>query len=145
MAAGESTSQAFEISLPFDADSGVAPIRADFKIDAEREYRFSVFRELNVGDAEIELETSTQIDQDGALLVEQRMVNHGPELADFKCYLTVDGRRRQRMQVFRLGGTPDVKVYRYPGGAELTNKEFWLQVVEVNGSRVLNHKFVAEQ
>ena len=73
------------------------------------------------------------------------MVNHSPTLVDFKCLLYAPGRRRQRMQVFRLGGSPDVKIYRYPDGAQLLGAELWLRAEEVNGSRVLNHRFVVEQ
>jgi hypothetical protein len=147
LAAGETADMPFEISLPFDANSGPAPIRADFTVDADEQHRFSVFSELKVGDGQIELETSTRIDSDGSLIVEQRMVNHSPELVDFKCFLMAPGRRRQRMQVFRLGDNADVKVYRYPNGADLVgpDKVFWLRAEEVNGSRVLNHRFVAEQ
>jgi hypothetical protein len=145
LAADESVARPFEVSLPFDASSGTAPVRADFVIEADRQYRFSVFRELSVGDGEVELETNTRLEDDGSLVVEQRMINHGDELVDFKCLLYAPGRRRQRTQVFRLGSNPDVKIYRYPDGAQLLGAEFWLRAQEVDGSRVLNHRFVVEQ
>jgi hypothetical protein len=47
--------------------------------------------------------------------------------------------------VFRLGSSPDVKIYRYPDGAQLLGAEFWLRAQEVDGARVLNHRFVVEQ
>jgi hypothetical protein len=73
------------------------------------------------------------------------MVNHSPQLVDFKCMLNAPDRRRQRMQVFRLGASPDTKTYRYPNGAELIGAEMWLQIEEVNGSRAINHRFTVEQ
>lgn len=152
LAAGETQLKPFDISLPFDADCGDAEIRADFTVDADRQYKFTVFRELHVGDGLIEMEAHTRLDTDGALIVEQRMVNHSPTLVDFKCFLYIEGRRRQRMQVFRLGDSPDVKLYRYPDGAALLDpdkdgkpKTFWLRAEEINGSRVLNLRFVPEQ
>jgi hypothetical protein len=147
LAAGETVVKPFEISLPFDASSGVAPIRADFIVDADRQYHFSVDRELIVGDGQVELETTTRLEEDGTLVVEQRMVNHSAELVDFKCFLYAPGtgRRRQRMQVFRLGASPDVKTYRYPNGSQLLGSELWLRAEESNGSRVLNHRFIVEQ
>jgi hypothetical protein len=145
LAAGESISRPFEVALPFDATSGKTPIRADFVIEADRQYRFSVYRELTVGDGDVQLETTTRLEEDGSLVVEQRMINHGSELVDFKCLLYGPGRRRQRTQVFRLGGSPDVKIYRYPDGAQLLGSEFWLRAQEVDGSRVLNHRFIIEQ
>ncbi|HMO85407.1 MAG TPA: NEW3 domain-containing protein, partial [Lacipirellulaceae bacterium] len=145
LAAGETVIKAFDVSLPFDAASGPAPIRADFVIEADRQYRFSVNRELVVGDGQVEIETTTRIEEDGSLIVEQRMINHGADLADFKCLLFAPGRRRQRIQVFRLGASPDAKAYRYPDGAQLLGATLLLRAEEVNGSRVLNHRFVVEQ
>jgi hypothetical protein len=64
---------------------------------------------------------------------------------DFKCLLYAPGKRRQRTQVVRLGSSPDVKIYKYPDGARLIGAEFWLRVQEVDGRRVLNHRFIVEQ
>jgi hypothetical protein len=145
LAAGETVLKPFEISLPFDASSGLAPISADFTVDVDRIYQFSVDRELIVGDGQVQIETTTRLEEDGTLVVEQRMSNQSPKLVDFKCLLYAPDRRRQRMQVFRLGASPDTKIYRYPNGAELLGAELWLRAEEVNGSRVLNHRFVVEQ
>jgi hypothetical protein len=145
LAAGETVSRPFEIALPFDASSGKAPIRADFIVEADRQYRFSAFKQLTVGDGAVQLETTTRLEGDGSLIVEQRMTNHGDSLVDFKCLLYAPGRRRQRTQVFRLGSSPDVKIYRYPDGAQLLGAELWLRAQEVDGSRVLNHRFIVEQ
>jgi hypothetical protein len=142
LAAGETVVRPFEISLPFDATSGAAPLRADFSVDADRLYRFSVDRELIVGDGLVQIETATRLEDDGTLIIEQRMVNHSPQLVDFKCHLSAPGRRRQRTQVFRLGASTDAKVYRYPHGSQLLGAELWLRAEEVNGSRVLNHRFI---
>ena len=145
LGANETAALDFDALLPFDAASGTAPIRADFVIDAERQYRFSQFLELNVGDGEVELETSTRLEDDGTLVVEQRMLNHSSKIVDFKCLLVAPGRRQQRAQVFQLGGNPDVKVYRFPNGDELVGGELWLRAKEVNGDRVINHRFIVEQ
>jgi len=147
LAAGETIAKPFEVLLPFDASSGDAPIRAEFTVDADRQYRFSVDRELTVGDGQVELETTTRLEEDGTLVIEQRMVNHSPKLVDFKCLLFApgSGRRRQRLQVFRLGPSPDVKTYRYPDGEQLLGTEMLLRAEEVDGSRVLNHRFIAEE
>lgn len=145
LAAGETVVKPFEILLPPDAASGIAPFRVDFTADADAAYEFSIDRELIVGDGQVDIETTTRLEEDGALIVEQRMVNHSPQLVDFKCLLHAPGRRRQRMQVFRLGDSPDSKTYRYPDGAQLIGAELWLRAEEVNGVRVLNHRFVVEQ
>lgn len=145
LAAGESAAKQFFVTLPLDATNGVAPVRIDFVVDGDREYRFGVYRDLNVGDGQIELETNTRLEEDGTLVVEQRMVNFNPSLTDFKCQLYAPGRRRQRVQVTQLGENADLKVYRYPNGADLIGAEFWLRAQEIDGARVLNHRFTVEQ
>jgi hypothetical protein len=147
LAAGETAKLPFEITLPFNASSGATPVRAQFSVDVDRTYQFAADRELLIGDGQIQIETTTRIDEEGTLLVEQRMVNLSPQLVDFKCmlYAPESDRRRQRMQVFRLGSSPDVKIYRYPNGADLIGTEMWLRAEEVNGSRALNHRFTVEQ
>ena len=131
--------------LPFNAVSGRTPIRADFQFAADRQYKFSVYREVSVGDEDIELELHTRLEDDGTLIVEQRMVNHSDELVDFKCLLFAAGRRRQRMQVYRLSSSTDVKTYRYQDGQDLIGREIWLRVEEQGGNRVFNFRTIAEE
>lgn len=145
LGAGEKAKRPFQIMLPFNAVSGTAPLRADFELAADRQYKFSVYREVTVGDENIELELHTRLEDDDSLVVEQRMVNHGGEPVDFKCLLYAYGRRRQRMHVFRLTSSVDIKTYRYPEGQSLVGQELWLRVEEQGGNRVLNYRTIVEQ
>ncbi|MEM9351451.1 MAG: NEW3 domain-containing protein [Planctomycetota bacterium] len=145
LAAGETTRRPFEVVLPFNADSGDAPITATLRFVADTDYEFSVFRNLEVGDAEIELDVHTRLTDDGNLIIEQRMINHSGEFLDFKCSLYAESRRRQQMRVFKLGPEYDLKTYRYANGKELLGKELWLRIEEVDGPRVFNHRIIAEE
>ena len=148
LAIGEKAKRPFQIFLPFDATSGSTPIRIDFDVVAERPYRFSIYRDLNVGDKEIELEVNTRLQEDGVLVVEQRMINRGSTAVDFKCLLNASsaGRRQQRMQVFQLTNSWDTKTYKYIDGEELLGEELYLKVEEQGGQRrVLNYRFTVEQ
>jgi len=145
LAAGETAERPFQIVLPFDANSGNAMLRADFDFAADRQYRFSIFRQLVVGQGDIELELHSRLEDDGSLIVEQRMINHAEEPVDFRCLLYAPGRRRQRMQVYRLSNSQDIKTYVYPNGRDLLGSELWLRAEELGGTRVLNHRFVVEQ
>lgn len=145
LSAGEQTRRPFHIVLPFDANTGDATLRADYTFAADRAYRFSVYRDVRVGDQDIELELDTHIDQDGRLVVDQRMINYSAQRADFKCLLRVDGRRTQKMQVFRLGNSYDRQQYIFPNGEELVGRNIWLRAEELNGTRVINHRVKVEQ
>ncbi len=145
LSAGEQARRPFHIVLPFDANSGEATLRADFTFTADRAYRFSIYRDIKVGDQDIELELHTHINEKGMLVVDQRMINHSPEFADFKCLLYAQGRRTQKIQVFRLSNNSDLQTYLFPKGQELVGTKLWLRAEELGGTRVLNHRTTIEQ
>jgi hypothetical protein len=142
LGAGEAKSFPFEIRLK-NAIFGEQPMRVDFVVDAEEQYRFSVYRTMWVGTGDVTIDIKTHLDKEGVLIVEQLMTNNSDRPVDFKCNLFAKGHRRQRSQVYRLGPTIDRKVYRYPNGAELVGKELTLEAEEIGGERVLKFRFVA--
>jgi hypothetical protein len=142
LAAGEKCEFPFTIRLK-NALFGRQPIRAEFKVQADEPYQFSVYTELEVGTVDLTLDVNTHVDKAGTLIVEQLMTNSAKQLADFRCYLWAKGHRRQRVQVYRLGRNVDRKVYRYPNGAGLVGSEMLLEIEEQNGPRVLKYRFVA--
>jgi hypothetical protein len=142
LAGGEEFHFPFEIRLK-NAVFGEQPMRIDFDINADEQYKFSVYKSMSVGTGDVTIEIKTYVDKDGTLVVKQMMTNKSDHLVDFKCYLYANGFRRQRAQVYRLGTTPDRKVYRYPGGADLLGKTLLLEAEEIGGLRVLKFSFVA--
>jgi hypothetical protein len=148
LAVGEKVRRPFQVYLPFDAICGPTPLRIDFEVNAEKAYRFSIYREVNVGDKDIELEVNTRLKDNGSLVVEQRMINRGDKPVDFKCFLNASsvGRKQQRMQVYQLTNTWDSRTYTYVDGEELLGEELYLKVEEQGGQRrVLNYSFTVEQ
>ena len=145
LSAGERARRPFQVVLPFDANSGAETFRADFDFSADRPYRFSIYRDVRVGDQDIELELHTHINEKGQLVVEQRMINHSPDFADFKCLLYAQGRRTQKIQVYRLGNNHDLQTYLFPEGQQLVGTKLWLRAEELGGTRVLNHRITVEQ
>ena len=139
-----------EMQFPFDVELknalyGKQPIRIDFKLQADEQYAFSVYTQLEVGTADLTLDVTSFIDKDGMLIVEQLMTNSADRLADFRCYLSAKGHRRQRMQVYRLGPNVDRKVYRFPDGQHLVGDEMLLEIEELNGPRVIKYRFIATE
>jgi hypothetical protein len=144
LSADESVEFPLEIVLK-GATYGEQPIRIDFEVDAEQTYVFSVFRTMHVGLGEITVALDSHLDENGTLVVEQRMVNLGNRLVDFNCYLYADGYRRQRAQVYRLGREENLKKYLFPNGATLVGSELLLEAVEVDGSRILKYEFTVTE
>ena len=142
LAAGENFHFPFEVRLK-NATFGKQPMRIDFDVSADEQYKFSVYTAVWVGAGDVTIDVKTHLDKDGTLIVQQIMANKSDHLSDFKCNLFATGFRPQRAQVYRLGATPDRKQYRYPNGSELLGKTLLLEAEEIGGLRVFKFSFVA--
>lgn len=129
-----------EILLRGDAASGVSPVRIDFEVNADQQYQFSVWRELQIGLGEIDLEIATRLDERGNLIVEQQMTNRTDKSVSFNCYLFASDRRRMRQQVIGLGRGRDKRTFVLHDAASLEGTTLWLRAEEINGQRVLNYR-----
>jgi hypothetical protein len=137
-----------EMKFPFELQLksvwyGKKPVRVDFTIEADEKLEFSIYQDLEIGTEDLSLDVKSHLDKDGTLVVEQTMTNSASRMADFKCSLRAQGHRPQRVQVYRLGKTPDRRVYHVANGADLIGKELWLELEELNGPRTLKYRFVA--
>ena len=146
LAPGEAAKFPFAVRLK-NAYYGPQPVRLDFTIQAEEEYSFSAYMQLDVGSKDLTLDVKTHVDKDGTLIVEQLMTNSSDRLADFRCLLfpMSEHHRRQRMKVYRLGEKLDRKVYRIPNGRLLVGRELRLEIEEINGPRMLKYRFIATE
>jgi hypothetical protein len=144
LATGEEREQPFEVMLQNVASSGTQQVRVDFDVTADRRYRFSVLRGMQVGLGEVVVELETWLNDDGRLMVEQHLSNHSNERLSLNCTLFVPGRRRHRLQVHELGTMQVTDTYALPNGRELLGRTLWLRAEEMDGPRVLNYHVVAE-
>lgn len=136
-----------EGSVPFratliESNYGEQIVRVDFKVEGDREYEFSVWRKIHVGLGDIRLMIQTEITDTGRLVIKQEMQNNSSKLTNFKCQLYAPPSRRKRVQVYQLGTNVDKKIYSYLDGRNMVGREMKLRVEEVDGSRVLIHRFV---
>jgi hypothetical protein len=142
--AGEPFDMSFRTLLK-EAAYGRQPVRIDFDIEADRRYRFSVWRDIQVGLGDIEISVKSHLNESGHLVVEQHMVNKGDSAVDFRCNLSAPPRRRKRTQVVKLDGEGSTKIYQYPEGEALVGNVLTLKAEELNGQRVLIYRFRAER
>lgn len=145
LGAGEELRQPFTVTLPFDATAGRHEVRVEVHIHGDRACQFSIYRSLEVGLGDVELEVTSHLNALGELEVEQKFINHETEPVSFKCMLFAPDRRRLVAQVIRLGQAQETKSYRFPNGAELIGKTLLLRAEELNGHRILNQRFVAQE
>ena len=136
--------QPFEITLSDNASSGPQILRADFELNTDQRYRFSVYRKIRVGLGDVDVEITTRLTDEGQLEVRQCFINEGRYPVSFRCHLFAPDRRRQTSQVVNLFRGQDIKTYLLPNGKELVNKTLWLQAQELNGPGTINYKFVVK-
>lgn len=144
LAASEEFSDSFHITLRPDASSGEETVRVEFELTADRNYKFDVYRRLDVGLGDVSIEVSTHVNKEGQLVVQQQLINRTDKYANFDCMLYAPDRRRQRQQIFNLGRGRNTQTSVLPRGKELIGKTIWMRAEEIGGDRILNHRIVVE-
>ncbi|MFV2067860.1 MAG: hypothetical protein ACC645_12870, partial [Pirellulales bacterium] len=142
---GEQVRLPFEIALPLGASSGKQPVRVDFNITADRRYRFSVYRQIQIGLGDVVIQLNTRLNDQGLLIVEQQTTNNSDDAINFRFLLYAPQRRSKRSHVFDLRRGQDLKTYRFHDGQRLIGKTLWLRAEEMDGPRVFNYRVVAEE
>jgi hypothetical protein len=142
---GEAIQPEWLVSLQPDAASGLQRLRIDFNITADRNYRFSVYRSLQLGLDDVTVEMRTRVREDGLLLVEQHLTNLTGKPISFQCLLFPPNRRRETKQLLNLPAGRHTVVFLIPNGESLLGQTLWLRAEEIGGPRVLNSTVVVER
>jgi hypothetical protein len=145
MAAGEERKDSFPLPLKPDADSGAQKVRIDFKVIADDEFRFSIFRTLTVGLDEITVELDTHLEESGELVVKAHVTNHTTRGVSFRATVFAPERRRQQQLLSIPAPERATAIYRFPDGKALLGHDLRLRLEELGGSRVLNNHVKAEE
>jgi hypothetical protein len=145
LSGNERHQKGLHVTLQPSASSGKQEIQVDFEIIATSSVKFSIYRTLEVGLGDIVVELSSRLDEDGNLIIEQRLTNTTDKFASFNCNLTSSKRRRERQQIFNRGRGTTTLYFIFPKGEELLGETMWLRVEEIDGPRILNHQITARE
>jgi hypothetical protein len=132
--------QRLEVALPNDVVGGRQTVRLDFEIQADRLYRFTMYRPLEVTLGDVTLEGQVVLNNHGEMEVRQALTNQGKTPTSFRCDLLVPDRRRQSTEVLIQPSGKSELTYRLPDGEHLQGKTIWLRAEEIDGPRVLNYR-----
>jgi hypothetical protein len=145
LGAGRQWQQPFSFIFPYTVESGRHTVRIDFDIQADRPYKFSVFKDIVVGLSDMHVELKTRLNRNNELVVEQRFVNQSAQPANFRCELYIPQRQLLKTQINNLVLGEDVQTYRLEDGKELLGQTLWLRAKQIDGPGVLNYRFLAEE
>ena len=137
---GASWQQPLDVSLPNDVVGGRQNVRLDFEIQADRLYRFTMVRPLEVALADVMFAGKAVLNNRGEMEVQQTLTNLGQKPAGFRCDLLVPDRQRQSTEVLLQPSGKNELTYRLPDGKQLLGKPIWLRAEEIDGPRVLNYR-----
>lgn len=143
LAPGVEHSEPISLMLPNITAGGRHKIRIDFDISADKAYKFSVQKYLEVGLGDVYLDVKSRLNDRNELEVEQRFVNDTNQPATFRCELFAPERRRVMTEVISQGRGEKTHVFRLEDGKSLIDKTLWLRATEVDGPRILNYRFTA--
>lgn len=145
MASREQLRQPFQIKLPYSASSGRHDVRVDFLVRGERDYKFSVFRRLDIGLGDIYIEVETRLTDGGKLEIEQHFINETDRPAIFRCTLFAPNHKRKKADIIAGPQSSDIQIYRLDDGKRLLGKTLWLRAEEIDGPRILSYRFVGKE
>ncbi len=141
----ERQSHTFQVRLGTNSTCGEHTLRFDFDLRADERYRFSVFRPLHVGLADVTFELHTYLDDQGTLFVEQHLINRSDRVVNFNCLLFLPNYKRQRLQMLRVPRGRHIETYVVPNGESMVGQNVWLRAEEIAGQgRVLNFQGTIE-
>ena len=138
LSAGQTFAETFPLQLGTNANSGQQPVRFDFDVTTDRNYKFSVYDTLHVGLGDVEVKLNSHRDDRGDLVVEQTLINHSDRPVNFYCILFVPNRGREWKTIRNLGPGQTTNTFVLRNGDELAGQTLWLRAEEVGGDRVLN-------
>lgn len=140
LASGEAFDLPLILTLPQNTSLGMTRLSIDYNITADRPYKFRVYRPYEVGLGDILVELIDRKTDDGRLEIEQIITNNlnAGETFNFRCTLFIEGHRRQRQFVTKLGNGIDRKFYYLPNAEEMVGVALRLRAEQIGGRRVLN-------
>ena len=120
-------------------------MRLDFSLTTDRNYQFSVHRTLQLGLADVAIEMTSRLREDGLLEITQQLTNFTGKSLSFQCVLFTPGRRRETRQFMAPPNGQSPLLFLLEDGESLIGQKIMLRAEERGGGRVLNYSLTAER
>lgn len=122
-----------------DASAGVHQLQFDLDFVAGKPYKFSVFREINLGLGEIEFLWDSSRITDDKLELRVELINHTTSSADFDCKLFLPGQPYERLTILNAKPGSTLRQISLPVSASTTG-EIWIRCEQIGTGRILNYR-----
>ena len=132
------------IEVPLDIRSDAThqkkSVRFDIQTKGAKTTRFSIFRELQIGDDDVEIIPKAELDMEGNLRIAIELLNHTGRVATFDCFLITPDRPRERIQ-FVNAGERSLQSIGLPNAKGLQGATLWLKCEQMGADRIINKRF----
>ncbi|MFO0922971.1 MAG: hypothetical protein U0905_10860 [Pirellulales bacterium] len=130
-----------DVQLKPDAVSQRSRVRIDVDIHGNKNGRFSVYRDLKIGQEDIELDVNQQVDSDDNLILQLEFQNHTNRKLNFDCMIMLPDRPRERTQVLDVRERKETLV-GIKNASNLFGKTIWIRCEEIGSNRIVNQRIV---
>ena len=138
-----------EVTVPIDvlvrpdATSQDSPVRIVVSLNTSPPRRFSISKNLRIGNDDVEFETAYRINDNDELWLDIDAINHTDKPTSFDCQLFIPDRRNERVQIASVE-TRKTRTVVLPKASDLVYKTLWLRCVQLGTRRILNYRIVIE-
>jgi hypothetical protein len=144
IAPGQIARESLEVRVPFDAATKAYDLRLRVELSGLDRRTLYLSRRLEVGFPDFQVELAQRFDEDGTLIVEQRMESASSDPTHFECFLKASGRPPLRESIRNLTRNAELIEYRIPEARDLVGSTLLLRVREQDGPRFMNYYLTVE-
>ena len=140
MNAGERRSTSVPVPLRNDASAGKHALRFDFQINSDREYAFSAYENLTLGNGDIELQWDALEVTETQATIRVEVTNKTNQPVSFDCKLFPPRQPYRRFQITNAPAGQTVRDIVLPLTAADADSVLWIRCEEIGTGRVLNYR-----
>lgn len=141
----ETATAPFYASFPYAAETGRQMMKLDFRVVADRDYRFSVYREIDLAMPDIEWDVATRIDEEGVLHVDHRLRNLGQRLHRVRAVLHAPNRQRHATPLLTIEPGMSYHEMQLYDADDLRGEMVTIRLEEPGTNRFLNKRILLER
>ncbi len=141
--ANSQTEIPISVVLKPDASTKNSAVRVVAKIGGQTPYQFSLFKELNIGSGDVEIDVQYHFEANNQLSLDLEAINRSGAPVSFECTLFLADRRPERIQIVNIKERVSQSIL-IPRATSLIGQTVWLRCEQIGSGRVLNYRVPIE-
>jgi len=140
MGPGEQASYKLPVPVRTDASAGSHPLRFDFQVTGDRDYRFSVYDALTFGAGDVELHWEVLDVSPQRLGLRVELFNQTESRINFDCKVFPPNQPYRRFQITDIPPGNSVREIALPFADLQADAMLWIRSEQLGSGLILNHR-----